>query len=431
MPRLSEFKITKKAVDALVADRDALYFDAELRGFAIRTKPSGTKTYLVQYQDADGRTRRVTIGQYGALTPADAREQAADLLGRVRKGENPSVDRVLERRAVTMKQLCESYLEAAEAGMILGKRGLPKKASTLYIDRGRIMRHIIPLLGARKVKDLTTPDMIRFMRDVAAGKTACDEKTRARGRAIVEGGAGTAARTVGLLGGILSFAVGEGVIRVNPARGVRRPADNKREVRLGDAQYRALGGAVRAAEAAGEAWQAITAVRLLTLTGCRRGEIERLRWTEVDLPGQCLRLVDSKTGKSIRPLGGAAIDILKVLPRSSEFVLPGHASGKPFSGLPKAWKRVLGFALKQAEGRCPDDQAVAEGLQTLTPHGLRHAFASVAADLGLMEITIAALLGHRSGSTTSRYIHHLDPVLISAADRVATTIAGTFMAARD
>ena len=72
------------------------------------------------------------------------------------------------------------------------------------------------------------------------GKTATDEKTKQRGRAIVKGGKGTAARTVGMLGGILSFAVSEGVIQVNPARGIRRPQDARREVRLSAEHYQAL-----------------------------------------------------------------------------------------------------------------------------------------------------------------------------------------------
>src|ERR1700730_2671330 len=185
------------------------------------------------------------------------------------------------------------------------------------------MRHSIPLLGTRKVGDLTTPDIIRFMRDVTSGKTAVDIRTKARGRAIVEGGKGTAARTVGLLGGILSFAVSEGVMPSNPARGVRRPADGRRRVRLSGSQYAALGRALEIAEGGPEARHTLAAIRLLALTGCRRGEIERLCWSEVDRKGHCLRLGDSKTGPSVRPLGGAALSVLDSIQRGeSEFVFP-------------------------------------------------------------------------------------------------------------
>ena len=144
-------------------------------------------------------------------------------------------------------------------------------------------------------------------------------------------------------------------------------------------------------------------------TGCRRGEIEKLRWDEVDLAGRCLRFSDSKEGKSIRPLGAAAADLTARVPKKSPFVLPSNSSDGPFSGLPKAWLRI------RKRANLPD----------LTPHGLRHAFASVASDLGYTEPTIAAMLGHASGTMTGRYIHHLDAALIAAADKVSSLIANT------
>src|ERR1700730_12084139 len=136
MPKLSSFRITKRFVDTLVTDRDAIYFDADLRGFAVRTKPTGSKTYLVQYQ-SNGRTRRVSIGAHGVLTPAEARNRAAALLAKARAGEDPAEERAIARRAMTVRQLCDSYLDAAEKGLVLGKYGLAKKASTLATDRGR------------------------------------------------------------------------------------------------------------------------------------------------------------------------------------------------------------------------------------------------------------------------------------------------------
>ena len=394
MPKLSDFRIAKRSIDALAADRDAIYFDAALRGFAVRTKPSGSKTYLIQYENKEGRTRRVSLGRHGALTPSEARQKASVLLGLVDAGQDPADAVANERKAMTVRQLCEAYLAATDKQLILGKRGLPKKASTLATDRGRIERHILPLLGDRKVRDLTTPDIARFMRDVSAGKTAADVKTGKWGRAIVEGGKGTAARTVGLLGGVLSFAVSEGIIPVNPARGVKRPADERRNVRLSAEQYRALGMAIARAERAGESWHATALMRLLALTGCRRGEIETLRWADVDFAGQCLRLSDSKTGASVRAIGSAALEILKALPRGgSEFVFPAIRAtrmARAYSGLPKAWKRALWSSV-----------ANGDGLAGLSPHGLRHAFASVAHDLGYSEFTIAALLGHSAAGVTS------------------------------
>jgi len=373
----------------------------------VRIKPTGVRSFIVQYRNSSRVSRRITLGKVGVLTVEEARTLAKRGLADVIKGDDPAERRSEERKAMTVRQLCHAYVEAADKGLIMGKRGQPKKPSTRYVDQGRITRHILPLLGNRLVRDLTTPDIARFMRSVAAGKTADDIKTCLRGRAIVRGGRGTAARTVGLLGGILSFAVSEGVISVNPARGIKRPADERREVRLSTDEYKLLGQVLSDAETRGENPAAILAIKLLALTGCRRGEIERLRWSELDLTGRCLRLANSKEGRSIRPLGQAAIELISDLPTEREFVLSERSTGRPFSGLPKAWRRIM------AETQ----------LANLTPHGLRHAYASVASDLGYAEPTIAALLGHATRTMTGRYIHHLDAALIAAADIVSDHIA--------
>jgi len=402
-------KLTKRAVFNMPPDpsRDLYAWDDELPGFGLRVKPTGIRSFIVQYRNSSGISRRITVGRFGVLTVEEARKLGKRVLADVVKGGDPAARRSEERRAITVRQLCQVYLEAAEKGLILGKRGQPKKSSTLYVDRGRITRHILPLLGNRLVRDVTPPEIVRFMRSVAAGKTAANVKTGFRGRAIIKGGRGTATRTVGLLGGIFSFAVSEGIISVNPARGIKRPADQRREVRLSLGQYRLLGRALAVAQTNGENPAAILAIKLLALTGCRRGEIERLGWSELDLSGQCLRLKNTKEGKSIRPLGRTVVELVSELPEESEFVLPGRAMGKSFTGLPKAWRRIM----QKAE------------LDHLTPHGLRHAYASVACDLGYAEPTIAALLGHATNTMTGRYIHHLDAALIAAADAVSARIA--------
>ena len=400
-------KFTNRAIISLQPDpsRDLYVWDDELPGFGLRIKPTGVRSFMVQYRNSSGVSRRVTVGRFGVLTVDEARKLGKRILAEVTKGGDPAAQRSEDRRAMTLRQLCQAYLDAAAKGLVLGKGGQPKTASTLCVDRGRITRHILPLLGNRPVRDLTTPDIARFMRAVAAGNTAADVKTGFRGRAIVRGGRGTAARTVGLLGGILSFAVTEGLITTNPARGIKRPADQRREVRLSPEQYRILGKELASALAGGENPIAIAAIKLLALTGCRRGEIERLRWSEIDVPGQCLRLNETKEGRSIRPIGDAVVQLITSLPRDGEFVLPGRTTTRPFAGLSKGWQRIvkqIGFKL--------------------TPHGLRHAFASVAADLGYAEPTIAALLGHAAHSVTARYIHHIDAALVTAAESVSRRI---------
>jgi integrase len=365
---------------------------------------SGRRSYLVQYR-AKGRTRRYTIGLHGVWTPETARREARVLLGRIAQGDNPAEQRELDHKAITVKELCDRYLSDAKAGLILGKKRRPKKASTIYTDEGRIKRHINPLLGTRRVKDLTAADVTCFMRDVATGKTKMDEKTRKHGRAIVRGGIGTGRRTVGLLGAILTYAREAGIIAVNPAHGIRKPADQKRTRRLSEDEYRLFGKLLAKALTDDQLRTSAQIARLLALTGCRRGEILYLTWSEVDTANSCLRLHDTKEGASVRPIGLSVVDILEAeRPREATGpVFRGSLDGKAMIGFPKHWEKML--------AKTP--------LADITPHVLRHSFASIANDLGFTESTVAALLGHAQGSVTSRYIHSVDTSLIMAADTVA------------
>ena len=222
-------KLTKKAIDAIRRDgTDRVYWDAELRGFGLRVKPSGLKTFLIQFRNRQGGSRRLTVGQYGRMTPDEARVEARRLLSDVERGLDPAEQRREERNAITVGDLCREYLEKAEAGLIIGRKGLPKKASTLEIDRGRIARHIIPLLGKKPLKDLASADVKRFLEAIISGKTAANVKTKPRGFARVTGGPVAAVRALGLVGGVFTYAKEVGYIEHNPARGIRKPADKRR-----------------------------------------------------------------------------------------------------------------------------------------------------------------------------------------------------------
>jgi integrase len=243
------------------------------------------------------------------------------------------------------------------------------------------------------------------MFDVASGKTAGKTKTKPRGLARVSGGQGTASRTVGLLGAIFAYALRRRLRSDNPVHGIGRFADGRRKRRLTDDEYKALGDALRKAETAGIWPAAIAAARFLALTGWRSGEVIGLQWKEVDFLRRTATLGDTKTGESMRPLSHAACDVLRSLSRCGDLVFTATRGTVRMSGFPKLWARIAKL------GELPVD---------VTPHTLRHSFASLANDLGYSDPTIAALIGHRGHSITSRYIHTADPLLLAAADAVAS-----------
>lgn len=405
---LERKRIGLREVRALAPGR--VIWDSVVPGFGARRQRSAAVAYVLFYRTAEGRQRWHTIGRHGApWTPDNARDEARRILGETVKGADPAAEKQAKRKAETVNELCDAYWTDAEAGNLMTRRRAPKKASTLLSDKGRIDKHIRPLLGQMKVAAVGAADVESFMRAVAEGKTAARAKTgKKRGLSNVRGGIGTASRTVGLLGAIFTYAVRHRMRPDNPVHGVMRPADGRRERRLSGDEYAALGAARREAVTQNMWPAAVAVVRFLALTGWRSGEALALRWSEVDLARRTATLSDTKTGRSMRPLSHEACDVLRGLSRAGELVFPPTRGDGCMSGFRKLWNRIASL------GNLPAD---------VTPHVLRHSFASLAADLGYSEPTIAALVGHKGRSVTSRYVHSADAVLLAAADVVARRTA--------
>lgn len=397
-------KVTKRSVDALIANM--AIWDDELPGFGARRRHSGAAYYFLKYC-VGARQRWHTIGRHGApWTPEEARKEALRLLGDVVRGNDPGAVRAADRKAATIEELCDLYLAEGVA---------TKKPSTIRNDRSRIECHIKPLLGHRKIREVTRADVERFQRDVAGGRTAGDRKTGYRGRSIVTGGTGAARLSMILLSAIFSFAMQRGLRPDSPCAGVRRYKPGKSERYLSAAEQVSLGEALDAAELAGTNPNAISVIRVLALTGARAGEILGLRWPEVDFERICLRLSDSKTGAKVIPLGAAAMQVIAAQARRDrvDYVFPG-AHGGPLGSIGKIWRRIRAAA----------------GLGNVRLHDLRHSFASNIVNAGGSLPVIGALLGHRSTQTTARYAHLADDPLRAVADRAAGSIAAALAGSR-
>ena len=389
-------------------------WDSRVAGFGARRQKGTAIAYVLFYRSSDGRQRWHTIGRHGApWTPETARAEAKRVLGEVVTGADPATEKAAARKAATVDDLCKLYWQAAESGRLMTRRRTAKKESTVATDKGRIERHIKPLLGSKTVAAVDRAEVERFMHAVAEGETAAKVKTgKKRGLANVRGGRGTATRTVGLLGSIFTFAVREGMRSDNPVHGVLRFADGRRERRLASEEYGQLGKAFEAS--ADDVWPAaIAAAKFLLLTGWRLGEALGLRWSEIDIERRTATLPDTKTGRSIRPLSSHACSILPKRRKATDLVFPATRGDGVMSGFPSLWKKMAVI------GGLPAD---------ITPHVLRHSYASLASDLGFSEPTIAALIGHKGQGITSRYVHAADAVLLAAADAIATEITARYSA---
>jgi integrase len=355
-----------------------LIWDTELRGFNVRRQFSDAITYSVIYRAQDGRQHWLKIGRHGVWTPMQAREKAREALLAVDLGKDPSAEKIALRSGATVAELCDDYLADMDAHKLNGKAASTKKA-----DRSRIEKHIKPKLGKVRVTAITQYQIETFMNQCTPG---------------------SAKRLMQILGAIFSFGIKKGLRTDNPCKGIVKPPDVCRTRRLSEAEYAQLQKAIDGVPNTTIANVFLT----LAVTGWRSSEVNHLRWSELDLPRQIANLEDTKSGRSVRPLSTEAVKIIEAQPRNGEYVFPLRDG--PMTNLNQNFVK-LGLS------------------REITPHVLRHSFASLGADLGLADSTIAGLIGHKQQSITSRYLH-LDKALISAANTVAAETLKLMRAAK-
>jgi len=414
----STINLTKRTVDAAKATGQRYYlWDSSLRGFGLRIEASGAKTFFVKYRVQGGRSalqRILKIGRYGPLTPEEARKKAMALLGQAASGKDPGGDAQAKRLEMTIAELVDFY---EEHGCVVqrGRRiGTPMKPMTKQYTMARLRHHVVPLLGRRIAREINAGDIERFCADVAAGKTAKNEKIGPRRRIIVKGGEGASRKVVRDLSAVFSFAKRSEIVERNPCdTAAVRKTDNAKTRFLTLEEVRRLGSALDELQAEGVNPKALDITRLWALTGCRRNEISALRWNEVDFEKGLLVLDDSKTGKSIRPLGSAALAILGAIDHvaEAEYVFPADSGDGHFQGVKTPWAK----AIKRAN------------LAGVTPHTLRHTIGSTAISTGEALALTGAILGHSNPRSTAIYAHVQHEPSKKAANRVSKKIASALI----
>ena len=373
-------RLSKRTIEALKPNlKDYIVFDDRLAGFGVRVYLSGKLTYVVQYRSG-GRTRRIKLGLHGVLTAEEARGKAREILGAVAKGGNPAQEISDQRVAPTVASVCDRFIREHVKERL--------KPSTQLEYMRNIAHFIIPALGPLKIQDVTRADI-----------SALHHKHRDIPY--------QANRTLGVLSKMFNLCEIWGLRPdgSNPCRHVPKNKERKRERFLSKAELMRLGEVLNRREAEGtETPYVVGAFKLLALTGCRLGEIQRLKWEYIENGYICLP--DSKTGARRIPLPPAAENVLSALPRCPEnpFVIRGDVSGQHVTDLQKPWRRIRAEA----------------GLDEVRIHDLRHTYASHAVMDGTSLPILARLLGHTVIQTTMRYAHLADAPVRDAAEQVSS-----------
>jgi integrase len=387
-------RLTDPVVRSLTAPAhgNKITYDAgkdAVRGFGVRVTAAGAKSFILNYVVA-GRERRMTIGGYPTWTVAAARDEAKRLRQEIDRGIDPLGTRIAEREAPTVGELCDRYL--AEHAI---------KKRTAGDDESMIRRIIRPELGSRKVASISFADVDRLHRRVT-------KETPYQ-----------ANRLVALLSKMFSLAIRWEMRADNPAKGVERnPEERRYRYLTGDEMHR-----LTEALAAHPSQIAAHAVRMLLLTGCRRGEALSATWDQFDLEAGVWVKPSSHTKQKKEhrvPISAPARQLLAEMKAEAElrakeknrepsrYVFPARGGDGPMTEIKKSWATLCKVA--QLDG--------------VRLHDLRHSFASILASAGLSLPVIGALLGHTQPGTTARYAHLFDDPLRAATERVGAVVAG-------
>ena len=359
-------------------------YDDAVKGFGVRITAGGGRAFILNYRrKLDGRERRYTIGSFPDWGTTAAREEAKRLKRAIDGGADPVGEQEENRAAATVADLCGR----------LERDYLPRnRPSTQRVYRQQIRTEILPAFAKTKVAAVSHADVDGFHHRLSA-------------RAPTH-----ANRTIAVLSRMFSLAVRWGWRSDNPCKGIERNQEKKRHRYLTGAEISRLSTALGKLEDV----SAANAVRLLLLTGCRRGELLAARWCDVDLEAGLWTKPASTTKQAALhrvPLSAAAVQLLTEMRGeagdNAEWIFPARGGGhRPH--INEAWIRLRKTA----------------NLPDVRLHDLRHTYASVLASSGLSLPVIGALLGHSTPVTTARYSHLSDNPLRAATERASAILTG-------
>ncbi|EQB32262.1 hypothetical protein M529_10695 [Sphingobium ummariense RL-3] len=382
------------------AKGNRITYDSDVKGFGVRVTAAGARSFILNYRTRSGRERRYTIGSYPDWKTSVARDEAASLKKRIDVGQDPMAEVEADRDAKTIADLCKRFEEEHLA---------KKRPATARDYRALIARHILPALKHKKVAEVEFTDIDALHRKI----------TRS-------GAPYLANRTVAVLSKMFALAMKWRWRADNPAKGLERNHEEKRHRYLSPAELVSLTTAL----ADLDDQQAANIIRLLLLTGARRGEVLAARWDQFDLASGVWTKPGSTTKQKTLhrvPLSAPARQLLAGLRekvgKDAEYVFPSRGGSGHREEIKKAWREVcVAAGIVTVETVKVGDEEKTVVKPSARVHDLRHTYASVLASAGLSLPIIGALLGHSQPATTARYSHLMDDPLRQATERVGAIV---------
>ncbi|MBP3316572.1 MAG: tyrosine-type recombinase/integrase [Alphaproteobacteria bacterium] len=389
-----------------------IIWDTKTSGFGIRIGKTGA-TFIYKYRNKCNKNQTKTLGKTSDMSVNEARDLLDEFKPTIK---SDSLIKSKKNKNFTVKDLCEKYQNEHQV-----------RASTHKVDKSRITRHILPIIGDIRLSDLTTEDVMGLQAAIATGDKRIviaghKNPNNPHSYTKVTGGTGCAKRVMEMLNAILNFGEAHDLLEKNPMSSKKFEKINhvkKTVAYLDEESFTQLGYAIRKAELSKintkKDTQATNIIKLLLLTGCRKSELLGLTWDRVDMKQQYFNFAQTKTtdGEQIRVFGSAAKRLLEEMhkTKSSKYLFPSmDKDGQEIH------RQDCGKALKTI---C----ASVAGLQEkIHPHSLRHSFATQCNELDIPELQIGGLLGHSNGGVTAKYTHNRIKKLIIKADMVSESI---------
>ena len=390
-------KLTKSRIESIVPMGKLEYFwDLDVKGFALIVTPAGTKSFILNYRNEEGRPRRKTIGQYGQVTVEQARVLAKELCFHIAKGMDPVRDQAKLREQPTFAEVAEKFMEEHS--------GVRNRPATHRSNRQILDGVLLPHFGKMKIRSIVRKDIVDFM-------------TKNRHRPC------GANRSLACLSSIMSKAEvwEERERNTNPCFKIEKYPENKRERYLSPEEFAAIDAALcKADRNLTESPHVLAMIRIMMHTGCRPGEARNLKWEWVSLDRKEIRLPKEATKERkpktlfITPFLEDILSRLQRVPGNPYVIASEICPGQPVMDIKKPWDRI-----KKEAG-------IAASLHL---HDLRHSHASMANALGYSMPMIGALLGHSQVQTTLRYAHlapdHLRKAAVDISNAIAASVPKT------